>query len=214
MQVNCVFCGAMSENAYIVRADDAHECIVIDPGEAKPVLERLAQDGLQCTHILITHGHFDHIAGAAALARETGAKVCIHEADAEKLASNRKSLAYLFAQQIEPIAADVLLHDGDELDAAGLSIRALHTPGHSEGGVCYLIEAERTIFCGDTLFYESVGRTDFPGCSQDALLSSIREKLLSLQGDYTLYCGHGMKTSLAHERACNPFIGESVGTAW
>lgn len=214
MRITSVFCGSMAENAYLAGADDTNECVVVDPGEAGPVLDRLQREGRVCTHILITHGHFDHIGGAAALKRETGAKLCIHEADADKLASNRLSLAYLFARQLEAATADMLLHDGDELDVAGLHIRVLHTPGHSEGGACYLIEDEKAIFCGDTLFYESVGRTDFPGCSQEALQASIREKLLSLDGDYTLYCGHGMKTTLLHERACNPFIGEASGLIW
>ncbi len=207
-------CGALAVNTYIIGGEETKDCIVIDPGEAEPVIERLRDEGLCCTHILITHGHFDHIGGVAALKQETGAKVYIHAEDGKCLASNRESLSYLVGHPLVAAEADVLLHDGDEFDAAGLHIRVLHTPGHSKGGVSYVLPAERVIFCGDTLFCEGVGRTDFPGCSQRELYTSIQEKLFSLPGDYTIYCGHDESTTLAHERACNPFMKYGGDNQW
>ena len=214
MRLIWLTCGALNVNTYLIGADDTHECIVIDPGEAAPVLERLNQEGLTCTHIFITHGHFDHIEGVAALKRATGAQIYIHADDAGKLSSNRDSLAMMIRRTIEKSEADVLLHDGDTIDAAGLHIRVLHTPGHCKGGVCYVIDSARVIFCGDVLFCDGYGRTDFPGGSERTLYRSIVDKLYTLPGDYTVYCGHEASTTLDHERKNNPLTNRGAELGW
>ena len=196
--------GLLSVNTYLVSADGSPACAVIDPGSAAPVLRRLEQDGKTCTHILITHGHFDHIGGAAKLKEKTGAKLYIHELDAPALASNRLSLSMMMGLGLDKTEPDVLLHGGEAFEAAGLSFRVLPTPGHSPGGVTYALDGERILFCGDTLFYESYGRTDFPGCSGEALQNAVRHTLFGLSGDYRVLPGHGPETTLAHERRNNP----------
>lgn len=206
--------GPLSVNTYLIGADDTNECAVIDPGDATPILELLQSEGLCCTHILITHGHFDHIAGAAALKRATGAKLCIHSDDANKLNSDRESLAAMVGWQLEKTQSDILLHDGDVIHAAGLQMRVLHTPGHCAGSVCYVVDRENAIFCGDVLFRGGSGRTDFPGCSERTLYRSIADQLYSLTGDYAVYCGHGDPTTLDEERAGNPLTCYGASMGW
>ena len=214
MRLDTIACGPLGVTTYVVSAEDAGTCAVIDPGDAAPVLACLRERGQQSTHILITHGHPDRIAGAAALAEATGAHLAVHELDAAKLQSTRASLALLIGRRLPEAVPDVLLHDGDTLACAGLTFRVLHTPGHSEGGVCYLLESERVIFCGDTVFLDGVGRTDFPGASERTLYRSIAERLFPLEGDYVLYPGHGPETTLEHERAHNPFMSQGRRLGW
>ncbi len=197
--------GMLAVNTYIVAAGDSDTCAVIDPGDAAPVLDALAENGLACTHILLTHGHFDHIGGVKKLREKTCAMVCIHSADAEMLSSNRKNLSVLTGDLLEPFEADRLLTDGDTIEAGGLRLAVLHTPGHSPGGVCYVVDGGNVIFCGDTVFFEGAGRTDFPGASQSGLYRSIADRLFALPlDDAVLYPGHDEPTTLRHERAHNP----------
>lgn len=206
MLLDTIVCGPLDVNTYLVAADGAETCAVIDPGDAQIVLEQLRLSALRCTHILITHGHFDHLWGLAELAAATGAEIAVHADDAGKLHSSRSSLAVLIGKSLQKAAPTMLLHDGDVFTCAGLPFRVIHTPGHSEGGVCYVLEQERAIFCGDTLFRDGAGRTDFPGASQTALYHAIEGRLFPLEGDYVLYPGHGPATTLSHERANNPFV--------
>lgn len=196
--------GTFGVNTYIIGADDTTDCAVIDPGGVEPVLHALKQHGLSCTAILLTHGHFDHIGGVKQLKDETGAKLYIHEEDADKLSSNRRNLAVLVGDRVLPAEPDVLLRGGETLEIAGLSIQVLHTPGHTKGGVCYVVESEKTIFAGDTLFRNSVGRTDFPGGDLDEIRHSVVDVLFALDGDYKVYCGHDESTTLDYERTHNP----------
>ena len=201
-----LYTGPLSVNTYLVSADGSDTCAVIDPGEGEPVLERLERDKKTCTHILITHGHFDHIGGAAALKAQTGAKLYIHILDAPALSSNRASLSMMMGIQIDKAEPDVLLHGGETLEAGGLSFRVLHTPGHSPGGVSYVLDGEKILFSGDTLFCGSYGRTDFPGCSREALQTSVLRTLFGLRGDYRVLPGHGPETTLDEERQYNPLV--------
>lgn len=198
--------GPISTNTYIIYGKHDNECAVIDPSDFGMVSGFIDKNKLKLTDILITHGHFDHIMSVAELKQKYNAKVSIHELDADSLQSERSSLSIMTPYDVKPCKADVLLKDGDIINAAGFTLKVLHTPGHSKGSSCYVCESERIIFSGDTLFYLSVGRTDFPGCSTRALFESINNKLFTLNGDYKIYPGHDAATSLDFERKNNPEV--------
>lgn len=213
MRLFTISCGPLDVNCYLL-AGENKEAFAVDPAEFTPVRDALEQNGLTLTHILLTHGHFDHIAGVPELKAHTGAKVCIHADDAPMLLSDEKSLAFLQNLHIPPVQADVLLRDNDEFEAAGLHVAVIHTPGHTPGGICYLLQDERVIFTGDTLFRLGAGRADFPGSDEVALYRSIRDRLFTLPGDYTLYPGHMRPSSMEVERAHNTFMRYYGGNGW
>ena len=195
-------------NCYLVIDEPSGEAAVIDPGfyaECLPAAFK-EHEGIKVKYILLTHGHFDHIMGVYGLKEATGAEVCIHEKDAECLYNDERSLArgaMPMAQQ--PVHADVLLKDGDELRLGDDVIRVMHTPGHTPGSVCYLFVNDRVMFSGDTLFCRTVGRTDLLGGSAEDMQSSIR-RIIALDGDYRVYPGHNRETTLDSERVSNHWI--------
>ena len=206
--------GSLGEHAYLLGTDGTKDCVVVDPGLPKPVLDVLEREGLNCVAILLTHGHFDHIGGVRQIKERYGAKVYIHELDAGMLTSNRLSLAVLTGDLVKPSEADVLLKGGETLTLAGLTIDVIHTPGHTKGGVCYALKRERKLFVGDTLFLEGAGRTDFPGGNERELYHSIADKLFPLEGNFDVYCGHEEDTTLEHERRNNPFVEICRRSGW
>jgi len=186
--------GAYQANCYILLDEASGEAAVIDPGEASTVLfERLAaEDITNLRYILLTHGHFDHVLGAEGLKqRYPDAQLAIHEADAACLEDG--------------LQADCLLQGGEQLPLGAAELLVLHTPGHTEGGVCYLCEAERLLFTGDTLFRGTVGRTDLVGGDWPTLQRSL-ESLAALPGDYKVYPGHDRASTLEWERKNNPYL--------
>ena len=205
--------GPIGVNCYIVREEKSSACIIIDPADAEPIRRFLEQNALTPTHILLTHGHFDHILGVAELKRPTGATLCIHELDSSSLYDDKANLADMFGVTVPPSRADRLLTGGEMIEAAGLHFEVLFTPGHSPGGVCYVERDERVIFSGDTLFHLSVGRTDFKGSNGEQLYRSIKDGLFALPGDYTVYPGHMRDTTLEFERKHNPFMTRFRGLA-
>ena len=197
--------GALGVNCYILHKDGSSEAAVIDPGGSEEaVWQHIQEDGLNLKAILNTHAHADHIGAIDFLREKTGAKLYIHEADAPMLLDARKNLSAFMGVPIVTRPADVLLKGGEVLEIGAMKFTVLHTPGHSPGGVCYLMEDR--VFSGDTLFAESVGRTDFPGSSAKDLMTSVREKLLVLPDEIKVYCGHGPETTIGHERKYNPYI--------
>lgn len=199
MQIYTVPAGMLRANSYIVTENGA-DAVLIDCGGAQP-LAFARQKGLNIRSVLLTHGHFDHIAGCAEL-QAAGAQIGCAEAEKSLLTSSA-NLAAEMGVRIPAFSLDFTFQDGDELDLCGLKFTVLATPGHTPGGVCFL--CGDSLFTGDTLFCESVGRTDFPGGSTSQLRESVK-KLLALPGNLTVYPGHDEPTTLEHERMFNPFV--------
>ena len=184
--------GAYQTNCYIVWNENSQQCLVIDPGYESDEILSLTQ-GKQVSAILLTHGHFDHVGGVGQLACETGCRVYICPED----------LSMPPQMTAGPIFYTNTYGEGDVLHLADISLRILHTPGHTPGSVCIL--AENALFTGDTLFQDSCGRTDLPGGDWATILKSLR-RLKSLEGDYKVYPGHGPATTLQDEKTYNPYM--------
>ncbi len=197
--------GPLETNAYLVADRDAGEALVIDPGgDPGEILAFLAKEKLICRLIVNTHGHFDHISGNRALKSATGASLLVHAEDVPMLdeAVTHASFFMMRAENSPP--PDMLLREGAEVRVGSVVLRVLHTPGHSPGGVTLV--APGVAFCGDLVFYGSVGRTDLPGGSERVLLDSIRRQIMTLPDDTVLYPGHGPDTTVGREKKQNPFF--------
>ena len=155
--------------------------------------------------ILLTHGHFDHILGVKELQAATGAKTYLLKEEVSLSSDPEKNLSGWSGTQVS-LLPDVEVSDGEVLTLASITFKVLATPGHTDGSCCYYIEEDGVVFCGDTVFLESVGRTDFPTGSGSKLLNSVREKIFTLPDDVKLYPGHGDATSVEHEKKYNPFF--------
>ena len=200
--IDYVMTGDLDENSYMITRDGCDDCILIDPGmDAKKVQEMCDRAHKTPKYVLLTHGHFDHI-GSAKYFQDRGAKVYVHVDDAERLKYDR--MAVMFGYSVQWLKADELLHDGDVLNILGYVIKVMHTPGHSRGSCVYIIDELSSIFSGDTIFFHSYGRTDFPGGEHRALIDSMR-RLFALDGmdDYRIYAGHGISTTLGDEKKYN-----------
>ncbi len=195
--------------AYLVCNPALGQAFVIDapPDSASIVLAAAAEAGCTITHLLLTHTHWDHTADAAELVRQTDAEVWVHAHDAYRLIDPMRHTIWPLPFTIEPVVPSRYLEHGDHLVVAGINLDVIHTPGHTEGGVCFVDAAHRRVFVGDTLFYGSVGRTDLPGGDMQILTTSIRERLFVLPENYSVYPGHGPITTIGEERTSNPFVG-------
>ncbi len=209
MKIECLVLGSYQTNSYIVRVDESsRDCLVIDTGlEAGDPVEFLLENKLEPVAIVFTHGHMDHIGGLISLREHFGRiKVYIHRLDGDKLTGDPSNMAIVSGMRFITDPADVLLEEGDVVEEAGISLKVLHTPGHTPGGISLVCESDGIIFSGDTLFAESVGRSDFPGGNATELIESIRSKLLNFSDDTVVYPGHGPSTTIGHEKKNNPFL--------
>ncbi len=206
MKIEQYCVGQVATNCYFAINEETKEMLVIDPGDSAGMLaEKIRKAGLKPRAVLLTHGHFDHAMAASALAEMFDIKIYAHKAEKETLENPSKNVSVMMGRG-ETYHADVFLEDEETLNLAGMELKVLHTPGHTEGGCCYYLEKEKVLFSGDTLFSQSVGRTDFPGGSMSGLVRSIKEKLLTLPDDVRVYPGHMDLTTIGRERKGNPFL--------
>ena len=201
--------GPLAVNCYIVACKATKEAAVIDPGEeGSRILTKTELMGVKITSIINTHGHFDHIGANNYLKEHTDAKLILHEDDCDLLPmAAEHALRYGLTVTPSP-KPDLTVSDGDIIKTGNLEIKVIDTPGHSPGGICLLVED--SLFSGDTLFAESIGRTDLPGGNFKQLISSIKLKLLPLAPNTKVYPGHGESTTIGMEKQANPFIQEEV----
>lgn len=197
--------GACQTNCYFLYREGSNECIFVDPADqGGNIFKALEKNGFTVAGILLTHGHFDHIWGARELRERSGARLYALDAEQELLLDAGKNVS---AQAGRPytVEPDVYVKDGEELTLAGMTCQVIATPGHTAGGCCYWFEEAGFLISGDTLFQESVGRTDFPTGSMSSLVRSVKEKLFVLPDETKVYPGHGESTSIGHEKKYNPF---------
>ena len=197
--------GTFAVNNYLIQSETSHKAILIDAGESpQPILNKIQSLGLELVYLINTHGHGDHIAGNATIIRETGAKLLIHPLDEPYLRDPTLNLSAFLGARLESPPADGYLEEGDEVTVDEIHLRVLHTPGHTPGHITLV--GENLAFVGDVIFYEGIGRTDFPRSDHNQLLLTIRTKIYTLPDEMNLLPGHGPETTVAHEKRHNPFV--------
>lgn len=202
------------ENAYLIHAAGSSSAVVVDPGfDAEAILAAIREHGLEIEAILLTHGHGDHIAGVAPLKEAyPEAPIVIGRDDADKLSDPIGNLSAGFGVALIAPGADRLVDEGDRVEFAGLDFAVRETPGHSQGHVVFFLKSSQPplLVGGDVLFAGSIGRTDFPDGSYQQLAESIRDKVFTLPPETIVLPGHGGTTTVGHEKATNPFVGDGA----
>ena len=205
MEVYRMEVSPLATNCYLAFDGETKDGIVIDPGgDADRIEKAIDAKGVNVVAIINTHGHWDHIGANGEIKAKTGAPVYIHTADAAYLTDPALNISGMVGVRGAGAAADGLLNEGDTVRFGRCSLRVIHTPGHTPGGVS--LYGEGALFSGDTLFFRSIGRSDLPGGDYQALIRSVREKLFVLDDDTVVYTGHGIPTRIGDEKSGNPFV--------
>lgn len=205
MEVHKIEVMPLGTNCYFAFDESTREGIVIDPGGSSDlIMKKIDELQMKVVAIVNTHGHWDHVGANQTVSEKMGVPVFIHEDDADYLTDPAKNISNMMGTQSQTKAADHLLKEGDTVTFGSCKLEVIHTPGHTPGGIC--LYGHGVLFCGDTLFYRSIGRTDLPGGDFHTLIESIKNKIFTLPGD-TLVCpGHGMVTNVRDEINGNPFV--------
>lgn len=205
LDVKCAVFGSLENNCYLITDEDTKQSALVDCTEDSQKMRDFIKDA-DIKYILLTHGHFDHIGGVKAVKELTGARVVISKEDEPMLSSSKESLAAFCGACQNNTSADIIAADGDTLTLGNSVIRVIATPGHTKGGLCYICDGN--IFSGDTLFFCSCGRTDFPGGSVQEISDSLK-RISHLDGNLTVYPGHDRPSTLDFERANNPYMNRN-----
>lgn len=207
MKIQNFVLGMVGTNCYLVVNEEEKQCILIDPAVySGEIAEQIRREGLDLRAILLTHGHFDHIMGIDGFRKEfPEIPVYAHREEEALLKDASMNASLEFGRQYT-FSGAAYAEDGDVLDLAGMQFRVIHTPGHTIGGCCYYLPEEKVLFSGDTLFRESIGRTDFPTGNSSQLMRSVRKKLFTLPEDTVVYPGHMEATTIGDELKYNPYF--------
>jgi glyoxylase-like metal-dependent hydrolase (beta-lactamase superfamily II) len=204
--LECLVVPPFESNCWILGCSETQAAVVIDPGGEADILKMLNAHKLTVKYLIHTHGHLDHVSATAAVQQETETPVLIHEAD-QILLDNLTIQGTMFGLTAPaPPTVDRYICEGDTINWERYTLSVIETPGHSPGGVCLHLEGEKILFAGDTLFQDSIGRTDLWGGDYEQLLDSIREKLWQLDDDTIVCPGHGPRTTIGREKRENPFL--------
>lgn len=202
MHIETIIVGMFATNCYLVACSVTREALVIDPGaDGSGIMDRIKASKLDVKYIINTHGHIDHIGANAKLKAELKVPLLLSEKDLELYHNPGFGLGLVLRKQPLP---DHYMVDGEKLKFGHKTLTVMETPGHTAGGVSLLVE--NALFCGDTLFAGSIGRTDLAGGSYDTLLKSIHQRIMILPPDTAIYPGHGPQTTVAAEAVTNPFL--------
>ncbi len=195
--------GDIQTNCYLLQSDE--EIAVIDPGfEGLKILDIAKTLEGKITHIINTHGHIDHIGANKIIKETTNAKLYVHKDDAEMLTHPAKNLSLLVGEFVQSPSADVLLDDNDNIKIGQTELKVIHTPGHTKGGICLV--GDKFAFTGDTLFFDSIGRTDFPGADEKKMFESLNRLKTILTDEMVVYPGHGDWGKFSEIKKVNPFL--------
>ncbi len=205
--------GSLATNCYVLADDITKEAVIIDPADnADGLMNEIDKKGYKLQKILLTHGHIDHILAADEIRKRLNIPIYAHEAEKVVLEDAQMNLSLMIFRKNITLKADVFVKEGDIINFGSNELEVINIPGHTPGGICFYSKKDNILIAGDTLFYMSIGRTDFPGGNYNDLVNSINDKLFKLPENTKVFPGHGNSTDIGTEKKENPAMG--YGGLW